>query len=227
MDSTLLLRSNLVVTLMVAHLIASLLAVEVRNLRHAVACLALQSALLASIFATFAYLTSTPSLYYLALTALVTKVVVIPLLLWYHIAQLPEREVQPVIGFHISVAIVAIMTVICYRFMHTYVQFVSPTPQAALEPARSSLAVSFTVFALGLYVLMARRDAVKIIIGLILLENGIHLSLVTLAPTFPQTTVLAISTNVVVAVAVMLYLVRRAFERLGTTDTLDLSQLKH
>jgi hydrogenase-4 component E len=227
MDSTLLVRSDLIITLMLAHLIASLLAVEVRNLRYAVACLVVQSALLAGIFAVFGYLTATPNLYYWALAAILTKVAIIPGLLFYHIARLPEREIRPVIGLRISVAVVATLTVICYRFMHTYVEFVAPTPEAAMEPARSSLAIAFTVFSLGLYVLMARRDAVKIIIGLILLENGIHLSLVTLAPTLPETTVLGITTNVVVAVWVMLYLVRRAFEQLGTTDTLDLSQLKH
>jgi len=227
MDSSLVLRSNLIVTLMVAHLIASLLAVEVRNLRYAVACLAVQSALLASIFAGFGYLTLTPNLYYWAVTAAVTKVVIIPALLWYHIARLPEREIRPMIGFRISVAVIAILVVVCYRFMHTYVEFVAPTAEAAVEPARSCLAIAFTVFALGIYVLMVRRDAVKIIIGIILLENGIHLSLVTLAPTLPETTVLGVTTNVVVTVWVLLYLVRRAFERLGTTDTLDLSQLKH
>jgi len=227
MDSSLLASSNLIVTLMIAHLIASVLAVEVRNLRYAVACLAVQSALLAAIFATFAYLTSAPTLYYWALTAALTKVVIIPALLWHHIARLPEREIRPMIGFHISVAIVAVLVVICYRFMHTYVEFVAPTPEAIIEPARSCLAIAFTVFALGLYVLIVRRDAVKIIIGMILLENGIHLSLVTLAPTLPETTILGVTTNVVITVWVLLYLVRRAFERLGTTDTLDLSQLKH
>jgi hydrogenase-4 component E len=227
MDNTVLIRSNLVVTLMIAHLIASLLAVEVRNLRYSVACLAMQSALLASVFGAFAHLTSTPTLYYWALTAVVTKVVIIPGLLWYHIARLPEREIRPVIGFRVSIAIVAILVVICYRFMHTYVQFVAPTAEATVEPARSSLAVAFTVFALGLYVLMVRRDAVKIIIGLILLENGTHLSLVTLAPTLPETTILGVTTNVIVTVWVLLYLVSQAFERLGITDTIDLSQLKH
>jgi len=227
MESGLIVESNLIVTLMVAHLIASLLAVEVRNLRYAVACLAVQSALLASIFAAFAYLTATPNLYYWVLTALATKVVIIPVLLWYHILRLPERELQPMIGFRISTAIIAVLTVICYRFLHTYVEFVAPTPEATIEPARSCLAIAFTVFALGLYVLMVRRDGVKIIIGMILLENGIHLSLVTLAPTLPETTVLGVTTNVVVTAWVLLYLVRQAFERLGTTDTLDLSQLRH
>jgi len=227
MDSSLVARSNLIVTLMVAHLIASLLAVEVRNLRYAVACLAVQSILLASIFATFACLTATPDLYFWALVAVATKVVIIPTLLWYHISRLPEREIRPMIGFHISIVVVVVLVLLCYRLMHTYVEFVAPTPEATVEPARSSLAVAFTVFALGLYVLMVRRDAVKIIIGMILLENGTHLSLVTLAPTLPETTVLGVTTNVVVTVWVLLYLVRRAFERLGTTDTLDLSQLKH
>jgi len=219
--------SNIVITLMVAHLIASVLAVEWRSLRWSVVALALQSALLAGIFASFASLY--PGAQYLwawVATALVTKVVIVPVLLWVYINRLPEREVQPVIGFRLSIVLVGLMTVLFYRLMHTYIEFVAPTPDALSEPARSSLAIAFAVFGLGLYVLIARRDAVKIVIGLVLLENGVHLSLVTLAPTLPETALLGILTNVVVTAWLLLYLTGAIYRQLGTTDTATLSTLK-
>jgi len=72
-----------------------------------------------------------------------------------------------------------------------------------------------------------RRDAVKAVIGLVLLENGVHLALVTLAPTLPETTLIGIVTNVIITVWLLLYLAGRIFRVLGTTDTAVLSELKH
>jgi hydrogenase-4 component E len=219
--------TNVVVTLMVAHLIASIVAVEWRSLKASVVALAVQSALLAGIFASFAYLL--PEARYLwgwVAAVVVTKVTIIPILLWIYTNRLPEREVRPVIGFRLSLVLVLIMTVVFYRLMHTYIEFVAPTRAALDEPARSSLAIAFTVFALGLYVLVARRDAVKIIIGIVLLENGVHLSLVTLAPTLPETTLLGVATNVIVTAWLLLYMTGAIYRELGTTDTATLSTLK-
>jgi hydrogenase-4 component E len=219
--------TNLIVTLMLAHLIASILAVEWRNLRWSVFALMAQSALLVGIFASFAFLFPRAThLWGWVAAALVTKVIVIPTLLLTYLKRLPEREVRPVVGLRLSLALVLIMTVIFYRLMHTYVEFVAPTTEALGEPVRSSLAIAFTVFALGLYVLIARRDAIKIVIGIVLLENGVHLSLISLAPTLVETTILGITSNVVVAAWLLLYLTGAIYREWGTTDTAKLSTLK-
>lgn len=219
-------EGNLIVTLMIAHLIASLLAVEIRNLKLASIALCIQALFLASIFATFAHISNNPSLYWLSLTALITKAIIIPWLLLTYIRKLPKAEVTPVIGFMFSISILSIILVIFYRFILTYIEFVAPTPEAMVEPARSCLALSFMIFALGLYVLIARKDAIKVVIGLCLLENGVHLSLVTLAPGLPETTLIGIATNVVIAAWLLLYLISRIFEIVGSTDTSILSELR-
>jgi hydrogenase-4 component E len=120
-----------------------------------------------------------------------------------------------------------VVVVVFYSFLHTHVEFIAPSLEAALEPARSNLALSLTICALGLWVLLVRRDAVKAVIGLVLLENGVHLALVTLAPTLPETTLIGIVTNVIITVWLLLYLAGRIFRVLGTTDTAVLSELKH
>ena len=218
--------SNLIITLMLAHLIASLAVVEIRHLKSAILVLVAQSALLAAIFASFAYLTGTPALYLWALTCVLTKVIFIPVLLWRYSNHLPPQEVRPMVGFQVSVVLLSIAVVAFYRFIHAHVDFIAPTPAATIEPVRSSLAIAFTIIALGLYTATIRRDAIKIVIGIILMENGVHLTLVALAPTLPETTILGVSTNVVILAWLMLYVTGGVYRMLGTTDTTELSHLR-
>lgn len=217
---------NLIITLYLIHFGFSLLAAELRNLRWSVLAITLQSLFLASILATFANIAANPSLYLWSLTALITKVMLIPYLLWLYIRQLPTAETRPWLGTIPSVAVMLLLVVFIYSFLHTNVEFIAPSLEAAVEPARSNLALSLTVCSLGLWVLLVRRDAAKAVIGLVLLENGVHLSLVTLAPTLPETTLIGIVTNVIITVWLLLYLAGRIFRTLGTTDTALLSELK-
>ena len=217
---------NLIITLYLIHFVFSLLAAELRNLKLSVVAITIQSLFLASILVTFANIADNPSLYWWSLTALITKVIIIPYLLWLYIRQLPTAETRPWLGTVPSVAVMFILVVIFYGFFHTNVEFLAPTMQAAVEPARSNLALALTICVLGLWVLLVRRDAAKVVIGLILLENGVHLSLVTLAPTLPETTIIGIVTNVIITVWILLYLAGRIFRALGTTDTAILSELK-
>jgi len=217
---------NLIITLYLLHFGFSLLAAELRNLRWSVLAITLQSLFLAGILATFANIAANPSLYLWSLTALITKVMLIPYLLWLYIRQLPTAETRPWLGTIPSVAVMLLLVVFIYSFLHTNVEFIAPSLEAAVEPARSNLALSLTVCSLGLWVLLVRRDAAKAVIGLVLLENGVHLSLVTLAPTLPETTLIGIVTNVIITVWLLLYLAGRIFRTLGTTDTALLSELK-
>jgi hydrogenase-4 component E len=85
--------------------------------------------------------------------------------------------------------------------------------------------VALTVFVLGLYAILSRRDAIKTVIGLCLLENAVHLSLVSLAPGLKETALIGIATEVVVTVYLLLYIIAGIREKLGTTDTFALSEL--
>jgi hydrogenase-4 component E len=96
----------------------------------------------------------------------------------------------------------------------------------AAEPTRSSLAMAFTIFVLGIYVCVARRDLVKVIIGVVLLENGAHLALISLVPGRAETAILGIATNIALSAWLLLYFGQVMYKVLGTTDTLKLSELK-
>jgi hydrogenase-4 component E len=217
---------DVIITLVVAHLLASIATAEVRNLQLSNGFLCVQSLLLSAIIASFAVISQNPTLHWWAGTTVLTKAILLPWILYHYMRRLPQVEVKPLVGFAASLIFLLIFLTAFYRFVHTYVEFIAPTTEALVEPARSNLAIAFAIFALGLYVVMARRDAVKIIIGLILLENGVHLSLVTLAPTMPETTVFGITSNVIVAAYLLLYLTEQIYRQFGTMDTLQLSSLK-
>jgi len=219
-------EGKLIVVLMMAYLMASILAVEIRNLKLATLALCIQAFFLSSIFAAFASLSKNPSLYWWGLTVLITKVIIIPSLLLIYIRKLPKAEISPVIGFFLSILFLCIILITLYGLVHTYIEFFAPAAEALVEPGRSALALSFTIFALGFYALVTRKDAIKVVIGLCLLENGVHLSFVTLAPRLPETTLIGISINVVIAAWLLLYLTGRIFEITGSKDTSTLSELR-
>jgi hydrogenase-4 membrane subunit HyfE len=219
-------HGNIIVTLMAVHLLLSIAASEVRDLRMATVALIFQSATLGAIFAAFGVLWNQPWLFAWSASVIATKAILIPLLLFAHIKNFPARELRPFIGFRVSIALIVVFLLVFYRFVHTYMFFIAPTTAAMMEPARSSLAIAFSIFALGVYVCIVRRDVVKIVIGIILLENGAHLSLVTLAPSLPETTVLGVTSNIVVATWLLLTLAGYIYKALGTTDTSTLSELR-
>jgi len=217
---------DLITTLMACHFIASVGAAEIRNLKTATLFLLVQSLLLSFIIVAFAEKSQNYTLYWWAIMTFITKVIIIPGLLWWHIKRTEFIEVKPLVSFVVSFIILSIFLIAFYQMIRTYVGFIAPTVEATIEPARSSLALAFTIFVLGLYVLVVHRDAVKIIIGLHLIENGVHLALVTLVPKLPVTTVLGIVSNVVVAAVMLLFLTESIYKAFGSADTMKLSSLK-
>jgi hydrogenase-4 component E len=214
---------RLIETLSLIMIITSVAAVESHNLKRAATTYCLQALLICGLILTFAV--GNPALYMWAAVALVTKAIITPWLLLHYIGRTGEEEVRAIIGFGPSVLLASALLIGSYTLTHRYVHFLAPTPEAAQGVFRTNLAVSMTVFALGLYAILSRRDAIKTVIGLCLLENAIHLSLVSLAPEMRETALVGIATEVVITVAMLLYVIAGIRERLGTTDTFELSEL--
>lgn len=214
---------ELIRTLSMMMVITSVGAVEVRNLRFSAMAYSVQALLIVWLLVAFA--AGNPALYWWAGTAFVTKAILTPLFLFLYIGKTGDREVRPVIGFGPSVVVAGLLMIGFYRLTHTYVHLLAPSELAQQEVFRTNLAVAFTVFALGIYSVLTRRDAVKTVIGLCLLENAVHLSLVSLAPELRETALFGIATEVVVTVYLLLYVIGGVRKEFGTTDTFKLSEL--
>jgi len=217
---------NILVTLSLGILITSLAGVEFRNLRSSVWAYFFHSIFLCSIIVAYATIKHNPSLYIWGVTCFITKVIIIPVLLFRYVRRVPPVEYQPILGFSISLVLVAAFMLAFYRLFKFSITFLAPTEAATTEPTRSLLALAFTVFSVGIYALLTRRDAIKTVIGLALLENGVHLVLLALVPNLAETTMIGILTNVIAVVIILLYISTTIYEVFGTTDTVRLSELK-
>jgi len=211
-------------TISLALIITSYLVIELRNLKFSTYAYIVQAVLMCSLFVIFG--TKNHGLYYWALTAFITKVVIIPWLLLRFIRRHTEQEFQPLIGYIGSIFLVTIIVLILYRITHQYIEFVAPTPSATAEPFRTNLAVSFSIFIMGLYCILVRRDALKTVHGLLVLENGVQLSLVSLASLLKETAVIGVTTDVVIVACLLLYVISGVYEKFGSTDTFQLKGLR-
>jgi len=218
------LPADLIRTLSMLVVITSVVAVETRRLRVSAAVYGIQAVLIVGLLLSFAQANS--ALYWWAGTAFLTKAVLTPAFLFRYIGKTQETELPPLIGFGPSVVVAALLMIGFFRLTHSHVELLAPSPLAQTEVFRTNLAVASTVFALGLYAVLTRRDAVKTVIGLCLLENGVHLSLVSLAPELSETALFGIATEVVVTVFLLLYVIAGVYQQFGTTDTLRMRELR-
>ena len=215
-----------ILTLTLGVLITGVVAAEVRNLVVGTWAYVIHSLFLAGTYVAFARVTDAPQLYWWALAAILSKVILIPLILVWYLRRHRATELRPWLGFRMSLVITAVVLVVFFRLMQTYMDFIAPTEMATLEPGRSNLAVAFTVFVLGLYVLVTRRDAIKNVFGICLLENGAHLSLVVLAPGLPETVLLGVTSSIVLSAWMLIYVTGGVHEVIGSPDTFQLSRLR-
>jgi hydrogenase-4 component E len=218
------LHTGLIETLSLTLVITSVAAVEMRRLKFSIVAYLCQALLIVGLLLSFASVNH--ALYWWAATALLTKAILTPWFLFRAIRGVDDRELKPVIGFVPSAVIVALLMMGFFRLTHGGVALLAPTGLGQLAVFRTNLAVASTVFALGLYAVLTRRDAIKAVIGLCLLENGVHLSLVSLAPGLPETALFGVATEVVVTVFLLLYVIGGVRQEFGSTDTFRLRELK-
>jgi hydrogenase-4 component E len=216
---------GLIRTLSLTLLLTSFVAVESRHLPRALAAYMAQALLMVALIAAFA--TFHPGLWVWAVTAFVTKFALISWMLARAIRGGDEREEQPYVGAVPSAVLIAALALAVYHLVHRQAGYLAPTTLAEAEqPYRTNVAVSLTLLAVGIYAVLTRRDALKVVIGVCLIENGAHLSLVSLAPGMRETVLIGIVTDVVVAVLLLLHLVDGIRARLGTRDTARLRALR-
>lgn len=218
------LHTSLIETLSLSLVITSVAAVELRRLKFSIVAYICQAVLIVALLLSFAAVN--PALYWWAATAFVTKTILTPWFLFRSIHGFDDHELKPVIGFGPSAVIAALLMIGFFHLTHGGSTLLAPTEMGRLEVFQTNLAVASTVFVLGLYAVLTRRDAIKTVIGLCLLENGVHLSLVSLAPGLSETALFGVATEVVVTVFLLLYVVAGVRREFGSTDTFRLRELR-
>jgi hydrogenase-4 component E len=215
---------GLIRTLSLTLLITSFFAVEARSLKRAILAYVGQALVMVAVIASFA--TVHPQLWVWVVTAFATKVVLITWLLVHAARHGDDRETEPYVGTVPSAVLIAALALVVYQLVHAHASYLAPTPLDQQEPYRTNVAVALTLLFVGIYAVITRRDALKVVIGVCLMENGAHLSLVSLAHGMRETVLIGIVTDVVLAVYLLLHLVHGIEERFGSRDTARLRALR-
>jgi hydrogenase-4 component E len=214
----------LIRTLSLSLIATSFAVVVARPLRAAVVAYMAQALLMVAVLAAFARWH--PALWTWAATAFVTKFALVSWLLWRAVRPGDDEQGAPRAGALPTVVLVAALAALSSHLVHRHAGFLAPTPELMGEPYRTNVAVSLTLFAVGLFAVLTRRDALKVVLGVCLMENGAHLSLVSLAPSMRETVLIGVVTDVVLAVYLLLVVIRAIESVTGSRDTRRLSSLR-
>jgi hydrogenase-4 component E len=201
-------------------ILTSLLVIEVKRPRWSAFMYSLQSMVLVSIFLVLAYTTQATQLYLWAASAFVTKVVLVPWILYRALSRVgdPEKP-RNVMGTTFSLLLAAAAVTVSFVV-------VSQIQLKAATPYKPALAISMAHFFFGELCILTQRNLFKQVLGFCLMENGSHLTLALLAYNAPELIEIGIATDAVFGVIVMVVLGNQIYKRLHTLDTSDLSTLK-
>ncbi len=201
-------------------ILTSLLVIEVKRPRWSAFMYSLQSMVLVGIFLVLAYTTQAAQLYLWAASAFVTKVVLVPLILYRALSRVgdPEKP-RNVMGTTVSLLLAAAAVTVSFVV-------VSQIQLKAAAPYKPALAISMAHFFFGELCILTQRNLFKQVLGFCLMENGSHLTLALLAYNAPELIEIGIATDAVFGVIIMVVLGNQIYKRLHTLDTSDLSTLK-
>ena len=201
-------------------ILTSLLVIEVKQPRWSAIMYSLQSIVLVGILAVLAYATKAEQLYLWVASAFVTKVVLVPWILYSAFTRVgnPEKP-RNLMGTTLSFFLAAVALTVSFLV-------VNQIQLKAAEPFKPALAVSMAHFFFGELCILTQRNLFKQVLGFCLMENGSHLTLALLAYNAPEIVEIGIATDAVFGVVIMVVLGYQIYKNLGTLDTADLNTLK-
>jgi hydrogenase-4 component E len=150
------------------------------------------------------------------------KVIAIP---WVLKRTLPgdlyeRREINQVINIPSSL-LLALLLSIAAEFL------VSPLLATTPDPViHVNLPIGLAGILIGAYSLIARREAIPQMVGILAMENGAFFAGIALAPDLPLISELAIAIDVVLIAVVIGVLTRNITQTMGTTEAAAMSELR-
>ena len=104
-----------------------------------------------------------------ALVTLIIRGILIPLFIYLAIKKVAiRREVEPIVGYHASL-LAGLVLIVAATFVSRKFNLPQTSANALLLPTAITLLVA------GMFLLMARRNAIAMVLGYIMMENGIYL----------------------------------------------------
>lgn len=203
----------LIVSLLVAA--SAVLVAECRQLRRAVRLFAAQGVGIALLLAMGSAASGIHELLGSAATVLVAQAVVLPLLVMRYARQgAPADQAAPAHGYLWAGAL-ALLGFLAGEF--GLPALLAGIPGAAANVPHG-LGGGAALVAAALWTILAHRDTLKVVLGVCVLENGVHLLMAAIAPTLPELAGIGAVLDVILAVWLLLVVGRRAEEATGARD---------
>jgi hydrogenase-4 component E len=203
-------------------LISAFAMVATRQVQGVLRFFVAQSVLLAASSFLLAYSRSSVHLWALGAITIVAKVLAIP---WVLRRLLPaefyeRREIAQAVNIPTSLLLALLLTIVAEVLM-------GPIVAATHDPViRVNLPIGLAGILIGAYSLVARREAIPQLIGILAMENGAFFAGVAIASELPLIAELAVAVDVVLIAVVVGLLTRNIRETVGTTEAAALDELK-
>ena len=154
------------------------------------------------------------------LITLIIRGIVIPLCIYLAIKKVAiRREVEPIVGYHASLlaglGLIVAAVVVSHRF-----EVPSTSASVLLLPTAIALLMA------GMFLLMARRNAIAMVLGYIMMENGIYLVGTTFSVRALHIVEFGILLDVLAGVMIMAVILQNIKQTFDDVDTALLRTLK-
>jgi hydrogenase-4 component E len=196
--------------------------VAMRQARGVLNLFIIQSLLLAASAALLGLRYGSGHLYGVAMVNLITKPVIVP---WLLRKTSPaeiytRREIDQVLNIPTSLTIALALAIGAYFIGIPLSKAVGPEFRGPNVP------IGIAVLLLGAFTLTVRREALSLLIGLLVMENGAFLAGISIARDLGMLVELAIATDGLVIVFIMGVLVRAVHQQIGSTSVAALASLR-
>jgi hydrogenase-4 component E len=154
------------------------------------------------------------------LITLLIRGIVIPLCIYLAIKKVAiHREVEPIVGYHASL-MVGLILIVAATFVSPKFNLPQTSSNALLLPT------AITLLAAGMFLLMARRNAIAMVLGYIVLENGIYLVGTSFSVRAHHIVEFGILLDVLAGVMIMAIILQNIKQAFDDVDTALLRTLK-
>ena len=154
------------------------------------------------------------------LVTLLIRGIIIPLCIYLAIKKVAiRREVQPIIGYHASLML-GLILIVAAMFVSQKINLPHVNENALLLPTAITLLVA------GMFLLMARRNAIAMVLGYIMMENGIYLVGTSFSVRTHHIVEFGILLDVLAGVMIMAIILQNITREFDDADTALLRTLK-
>jgi hydrogenase-4 component E len=182
-----------------------------------------QSFLLGAIAGAIAWYNHAPHIYIAAVMTILLKAILVPFLLERLVVRIEiQHEVAPLVNGPLSIVISGGLTLVAYIVGDSFYH----REAGATSLGHNTLAVAISLFLIGFFMMLNRRNALSQVLALLTLENGVFLAAICLTYGMPLIVELGVFFDVLVAVLVLGILVYRIRESFESMDVGKLRKLR-